>query len=178
MTAADDAYVTKHFVRLDDLCAARAETPDEIRRRMLAGQLPLPSYIRSDQSEMVPRDYFLLADGAGGVERLPGWFQGHWNDRELAAQEWRSYLDGQYVCLRDVTPQAMQRKDEVSAAIKHALDQPEAGSRAWLTRLHELIDELDELTLDFTGYDHFRFGGPVSRDTLINDVRAQYPRPA
>jgi hypothetical protein len=176
MTPADDAYVTKHFITLDDLCSAHGETPDEVRRRMLAGQLPLPGYIRSDGTEMVPPDYFDLADQAGGIEALPGWFQGHWSDRQHAAEEWRSYLNGHYVCLHDVTPLTMRRKDELTAAIKNALAEPEPDSAGWLSRLHQRVDELDELMLEFADYDRLRVGGPVSRDIFIDDVRAKYPR--
>lgn len=176
MTVADDAYVTKHFVSLDELCSNRQETPAEVRERMLADQLPLPGYIRSDGTQMVPPDYFRLVDEAGGVEALPRWFQEHWPDQQRAAEEWRAYLDGQYVCLHEVTPAAIQRKDEVSDAIRRALAEPEPDSPGWLSHLHELVDELAELTLEFTGYDRLRAGGPVSRDTLVDDVRAKYPR--
>lgn len=53
--------------------------------------------MRSDGTEMVPPDYFDLADQAGGTEALPGWFQGHWSDHQQAAEEWRAYLNGLYV---------------------------------------------------------------------------------
>jgi hypothetical protein len=59
-----------------------------------------------------------------------------------------TYLSGQYVCLTETTPQL----------------------------LHTLVDELDAQTAEFTAYDRLRFGGPVSRDTLINDVRMACPR--
>lgn len=178
MTPADDVYVNKHFSTLDDLCSARGESPDEVRRRMVDGQLPLPGYIRSDGAEMVPHDYFDLVDQAGGIEGLPDWFQGHWSDPQRAVEEWRAYLNGHYVCLRETTPLTMQRKDELVAAIGHALAEPEPDSASWLSLLHQLVDELDELTLEFASYDRLRVGGPVSRDTFIDDVRAKYPKPA
>jgi Family of unknown function (DUF6058) len=176
MTPADDAYVSAHFVTLDELCANRAETSAAVRVSMLEGRLPLPSYLRSDGAEMVPSDYFSLADKAGGMAELPGWFMNHWADREHAVAEWRAYLDGQYVCLRAVSPWAMQRKDQLTAEISDALACPEGHSREWLDRLHRLVDQLDSLIMDFTSYDRLRFGGPVSRDALIDAVRAAYPR--
>src|SRR5262245_55729838 len=115
MTPADDAYVDRHFVTLDGLCVGRDETPDEIRAHMLAGRLPLPSYLRSDGTEMVPSDLLDLADRAGGLDRLPSWFQATWDDRDLAAAEWRSYLSGRYVCLRSVRPDTIIRKDELTS---------------------------------------------------------------
>ena len=96
MTGVDDAYVDQHFVTLDELCVGRTETPDQIRAHMLSGRLPLPSYLRSDGTEMVPPDLLELADRAGGVSRLPEWFKSRWVDRSKAADEWRSYLSGRY----------------------------------------------------------------------------------
>jgi hypothetical protein len=144
---------------------------------MLDRALPLPSYIRSDHAEMVPPDYFRLADEAGGIEKLPYWFRGHWADSRQAEEEWNSYLDGLYVCLREITPQSIQCKDEVSDRIKRELASPDPSSATWLRELHALVDELDALTTQFTDYDRLRFCGPVSRDVLINDVRAKYPPP-
>jgi hypothetical protein len=175
MSPVDDAYVNEHFVTLDRLCAGRAETPDDIRAHMLAGRLPLPSYLRSDGAEMVPADLLELADRAGGVDRLEGWFQAQWPDRRKAAAEWRSYLSGQYVCLRSVRPDTIVRKDRLTSAIGEALTDPRPDSADWLARLHGLVDELEAVELPFTDYDRLRFGGPTSRDTLIDGVRARFP---
>lgn len=174
MTPADDAYVDRYCQTVDVACANRLESPDEVRSHMLAGRLPIPSYLRSDGLEMLPSDYFRLADEAGGVDDLESWFLRHWSDQEHAVAEWHFYLNGQYVCLRSTTPLLMQRKDELTADIEAALARPEPGSAAWLDRLRFLVNELDELTVEFTAYDRLRFGGPVSRDTLINDVRTAY----
>jgi hypothetical protein len=177
MSPADDAYVTAHFVSLEELCLARGLAPDEVRARILASELPLPGYVRSDGAQMVPRDYFHLASQAGGTERLREWFLGHWTDQQHAAEEWQSYVDGQYVCLFEVTPSNMQRKDWLSAQIRGLLDKPDDSSATWLSRLHALASELDGLTMPFTAYDRLRFGGRVSRDVLIDEVRQRYPQP-
>ncbi|HEV2780161.1 MAG TPA: DUF6058 family natural product biosynthesis protein [Actinophytocola sp.] len=175
MTPADDAYVERHFVTLDELCVGRDQTPDQIRAHMLAGRLPLPGYLRSDGAEMVPADLLELADRAGGIERLPAWFHSQWADRAKAAAEWRSYLSGQYVCLRSVRPDTIIRKDRLTSAITEALADPKPESMLWRARLHILVDELESVELPFTGYDRLRFGGPTSRDTLIDSVRDRYP---
>ena len=176
MTAADDAYVSRQFVVLEELCAATGRDPDGVRRLMLDRRLPLPGYLRSDGAEMVPADLFALAEQAGGAERLAVWFIGHWADRAQGAAEWDGYLSGRYVCLRSVTPDTIRRKDELVAAIRSAPEAPDAGSVAWSARLHLLVDELDALEPAFTGYDRLRFGGPTSRDTCVDAVRARYPR--
>ncbi|MEQ8147030.1 DUF6058 family natural product biosynthesis protein [Streptomyces sp. OP7] len=173
MTDADDAYVGAQFVVLEELCAVQGRDPDEVRRLMLDGRLPLPGYLRSDGAEMVPADLFALADEAGGVDLLEAWFTAHWADPVTGKAEWHAYLSGQYVCLHSVTPATIRRKDQLTAAICAAVDDPDADA----VRLHALVDELDALEPAFTAYDRLRFGGPTSRDTCIDAVRARFPRP-
>ncbi|WP_371502487.1 DUF6058 family natural product biosynthesis protein [Kitasatospora sp. NBC_00374] len=176
MTAADDAYVSRQFVVLEELCAAHGRPADEVRRLMLGRLLPMPGYLRSDGAEMVPSDLFALAEEAGGTDRLEAWFTAHWDDRAAGKDEWDAYLSGQYVCLHAVTPAAIRRKGSLTAAIAAAPDEPDAGSVAWSSRLHALVDELDALEPQFADYDRLRFGGPTSRDLCIDAVRARFPR--
>ncbi|WPW21102.1 DUF6058 family natural product biosynthesis protein [Streptomyces sp. HNS054] len=173
MTDADDAYVSAQFVVLEELCAVRGRDADAVRRLMLDGRLPLPGYLRSDGAEMVPADLFALADEAGGVDLLEAWFTAHWADPVAGKAEWDAYLSGQYVCLHSVTPATIRRKDQLTAAIGAAIDDPDAPA----ARLHALVDELDALEPAFTAYDRLRFGGPTSRDTCIDAIRARFPRP-
>ncbi|MEW1681228.1 DUF6058 family natural product biosynthesis protein [Streptomyces sp. NPDC093594] len=173
MTDADDAYVSAQCVVLEELCAVQGRDPDAVRRLMLDGRLPLPGYLRSDGAEMVPADLFALADEAGGVDLLEAWFTAHWADPVTGKAEWHAYLGGQYVCLHSVTPATIRRKDQLTSAIGAAIDDPYADA----VRLHALVDELDALEPAFTAYDRLRFGGPTSRDTCIDAVRARIPRP-
>ncbi|WP_030343029.1 DUF6058 family natural product biosynthesis protein [Streptomyces sp. NRRL S-1022] len=177
MTDADDVYVSAQFAVLEELCAVHGRDADAVRRLMLEQRLPLPGYLRSDGAEMVPADLFALADEAGGVELLEAWFTAHWADPVAGKAEWNAYLSGQYVCLHSVTPAAIQRKDHLTTAIGAAANEPDARSARWLDRLHALVDELDTLEPAFTAYDRLRFGGPTSRDTCIDAVRARFPRP-
>jgi hypothetical protein len=176
MTAEDDAYVSSWYVRLEELAASSDLDPDELRRLMLANRLPLPSYIRSDGAQMVARDLLVLLEEAGGAEQLPEWFASQWDSPAQAVTEWDDYLSGKYVCLRSVTPQNMRRKNELVAEISSQLATPAPASAEWCERLHSLVDELAELEPPFAPYDRLRFGGPVSRDTLIDDVRRRFPR--
>ncbi|MFH8838141.1 DUF6058 family natural product biosynthesis protein [Streptomyces sp. NPDC017868] len=176
MTAADDAYVSAQFVPLEVLCAVLGRDPDEVRRLMLAGLLPLPGYLRSDGAEMVPRDLFALADAAGGAEHLRAWFTGHWEDPARGEEEWEAYLSGRYVCLHEVTPANIRRKEELTAEITACLAGAAADpSPKWRTALHARVDALDALEPAFTAYDRLRFGGPVSRDTCVAAPRARFP---
>ncbi|MCX2181363.1 hypothetical protein KV205_12595 [Streptomyces sp. SKN60] len=178
MTAEDDAYVDRQFVPLDRLCAALGREANEARRLMLDGLLPLPGYLRSDGTQMVPRDLFALAAEAGGPERLRDWFTEHWADPAEGEDEWAAYLSGQYVCLHRVAPDTIRRKGELTAAIASAVAAPRPDVPLWAAALHALVDELDALEPDFAPYDRLRFGGPTSRDTWVDAVRARFPRVA
>ncbi len=176
MTLDDDAYVTEWYTPLAELAGRAGVTADELRRLMLANRLPLPSYIRSDGTQMVGHDLLDLVERADGVERLPTWFASQFPDPRTAVAEWDAYLAGHYVCLRSVTPENIKRKDQLVAEIEQALADPQPESASWLTSLHRLIDELDELEPPFAPYDRLRFGGRVSRDRLIDELRVRFPR--
>ena len=175
MTAEDDAYASEWYVELEALAETAGIPASELRRLMLANRLPLPSYIRSDGAQMVARDLLELPRRAGGYEQLPEWFGQQFRSGRDAIREWDGYLRGQYVCLRDVLPETIQRKDKLVKAITAALAKPEPKNDDWLESLHRLVDELDELEPPFTAYDRLRFRGPISRDTCINAVRARFP---
>jgi hypothetical protein len=175
MTVDDDLYVSDWFAAVEELAEAASLDVDEIRRLQMANRLPLPSYIRSDGTQMVARDLLELAKEAGGFDKLPAWFARQWDSPVDAVREWTDYLNGLYVCLRNWRPENMRRKDELAALISSALERPEPDNGEWLERLHRLIDELDALEPPFAPYDRLRFGGPVSRDRLINEPRRNHP---
>ena len=175
MTPDDDAYVSEWYVQVEAMAERSGVAADEIRRLMLANRLPLPSYIRSDGAQMVAHDLLALLHEVDGAADLPRWFAAQWDAPAEAVEEWESYLSGQYVCLRDVTPENMRRKNELVKAISAALETADRDSAEWRQELHALVDELDALEPPFAPYDRLRFGGPVSRDRLISDVRQQYP---
>jgi hypothetical protein len=176
MTTQDDTYASEWYVELEALAETVGVAASEIRRLMLANRLPLPSYIRNDGKQMVARDLLELPRRAGGYEQLPEWFGQQFESGRDAVREWDGYLRGHYVCLRDVLPETIQRKDNLVKEITAALETPEPDNEDWLESLHRLVDELDELEPPFTAYDRLRFGGPISRDTCINTVRARFPR--
>jgi hypothetical protein len=180
----DVAYVTRDFLTLERACAGRPETPDQLRRLMAEGRLPRPTYLLPDGTEMVPPDYFELADAAGGVDALPGWFA-----RQLGAalaergmdaspahieEEWSAYLAGEYgVCLRRVSPDSIAEKARLVRLVEELLARP--GGPTWGEALRDAVDRLDAMVREFAAWGRIRFGGPVSRDRLIAAARARHP---
>ena len=119
MTEDDDAYVRGHFV----------EATPEAMALMLEDRLPLPSYLLSDGTPMVPASHGALAEVAGGVDALHDWFVAFWPDDPATAEaEWGHYLSGQYVCLTEVSPTRIRTKTarvaEAAAAIERLRRDP------------------------------------------------------
>ena len=69
-TAADLAYLRADYLTLEQVCAERPESPEEIRALIAKGRLPKPSYVLDDGTEMFPADYFRFVDEAGGPDAL------------------------------------------------------------------------------------------------------------
>jgi hypothetical protein len=184
LSAADVEYIRAGFVELDELCSRHGRDSAAVRADIDAGLLPRPSYVLDDGSEMVPPDYFELADEAGGVDRLRQAFLRRYalaaaaEPEPLAApeEEWEAYLSGEYgVCLREVTPENIVRKSALVGRIEAMLADPDPGHPDWAERLREDVEELDALERDFAAFDRIRFGGPSSRDRLITGARNRYP---
>lgn len=176
MSEADDAYVRKHFV---------PATPDAMPD-MVAGRLPLPSYVLSDGTPMVPEAHGELAELAGGVDSLHDWFVAFWPDDPVAGEgEWRRYVSGQQVCLREVTPVGMRRRNERVAEAAAAVELLRLDPHDPIGRgmLGEAVDGviavagLDSLLVPMTAYDRLRFGGPTVRDTWVDGPRSEFLTP-
>ena len=191
LTPADVEYIRAGFIPLDELCRDRGYEPAQVHSHIDAGRLPRPSYVLDDGTEMVPHDYFDLAEEAGGTERLREEFMRRYSiaaSREQVAleppeAEWEAYLSGEYgVCLRAVTPETIVRKSALVAELDTLLSEPRPEDTGWAARLQSRVGELDELEREFApSYDRIRFGGPSSRDRLITAARERYPdlfRPA
>ena len=153
---------------------------------MLAGRLPLPSYVLSDGTPMVPAAHGELAEVAGGVDRLRRWFVAFWPDDPATAEaEWGHYLSGQYVCLKEVSPIRIRMKTErvaeASEAIEILRDDPhDPIGRGLLGQAVDgvlAVPGLDSLLLPMTAYDRLRFGGPTSRERWVDAPRAEYLTP-
>ena len=181
-TDADLAYLRSTFATLDEICAGRTETPEEIRALIADGRLPKPSYVLDDRTELYPADYFRFVDEAGGPVALRELFA----ERLTAAGagedlglHWGAYMDGIYgVCLWDVTPEAIARKAKLVSSISELLMLARPAEDDWRERLRDEVEELDALERQFTpdyDRDERRFGRKPTRDLLIDAARERYP---
>lgn len=178
MTADDDAYVREHFVPVGS---------HEVLQQMLDGALPLPSYVLSDGTPMVPPAHGDLATVAGGTGRLHDWFVAFWPDDPGAGEDaWRDYLAGRWVSLREVTPIRMRQQAARVAEAADAVERLRRDPHDPVGRgmLGEAVDGvmgvigLDALLLPMTGYDRRRFAGPTVREQWVDAPRAAFLTPA
>lgn len=163
-TERDLTYVRANYIPLEQAVEEAIER----------GVLPRPSYVLPDGTAMVPADYLALVDVRPAFEQ-----------RYLAAggteleEDWEGYLSGLFgVCLRDVTPETMVRKEQLVTSLTALLENPEPEDDRWRERLRAEVDELDELEREFApDYDRNleRFGKPPTRDLLIVAARERYP---
>jgi hypothetical protein len=181
-TDADLDYLRTNYFTLEQICAGRPESPEQIRTLIAAERLPKPSYGLDDGTELYPADYFRFVDEAGGAnvlrarfaERLEAAGAGH--DLHL---HWRSYMDGIYgVCLRDVMPETIARKARLVSSISELLMLARPADPEWQQRLRTEVEELDALERQFApdyDRDEARFGRKPTRDLLIDAARERYP---
>ncbi len=177
MSGADDDYVRANF---------RAVSSDGELREMLAERLPLPSYLLSDQTPMVSCAQQDLIARAGGIEKLHDWFVSFWpDDPALGEQEWRTYLTGRQVWLREVTPERIRQLSERVAQARDAIARLRRNPHDPIGRgmLGEAIDGaiavigLDDLLLPETNYDRTRLGVAPVRKTWVERPREEFLTP-
>lgn len=165
---ADLAYIRSEFVPLFVLCASSGRDIEEVRAAIAERRLPAPPY---NDLEYVPANYFDLPD-ANEFRRT---FAGDDVEEVLEA-----YLDGTYfICVRDATVENIARKNRLVDDIRALLGNPRRDDSSWRTKLHELVDELDKIERPFSpDFDRVHFGGPPTRDELVDGARQRFPRDA
>jgi hypothetical protein len=183
-TEADLAYFSANYLTLEKLCEERPDSPDEIGALIGERRLPRPSYVLPDGTGMFPADYFRLVDEAGGVDRLRDHFAErhraiglNWHGNDLDT-DWQMYLDGTWgICLRDVTPETIVRKNVLVSSLCELLVLARPGEADWRQALQEQVDELDALEREFSpDYDRSdQMDRPPTRDLIINAARRRYP---
>jgi Family of unknown function (DUF6058) len=181
LTEADLAYISANYSTLEDLCNGRSESSGDVRNLIDGRRLPGPSYVLPDGTGMFPADYFRLIDEAGG----PGGLHEHFAARHRAAngrdldRDWAMYLDGIWgICLRDVVPETIVRKNTLVSSLCELLVLARPGEADWRQALREQVDELDELERQFSpDFDRSdQMDRPPTRDLIINAARERYPQ--
>ena len=185
LTGADITYLRDNYVTLVELCADRVDTPEQVERLIADGVMPQPSYVLEDGTGYFPRDYFRLADEAGGPAELRESFAERHRAAALAGQErnqldedWELYLGGVWgICLRDVTPETIVRKSALVSSICELLMLARPTSQEWREALRAEVDELDALEREFSpDYDRGDQQERLpTRDLLITLARERYP---
>jgi hypothetical protein len=165
-TDADVQYILEQFVPLEDLCHVRGADIHEVRRRIVAGEMPLPPY---RGFELVPDDYFDLPDAREFMRSYHG---------AVLADDLNAYLAGTYfVCLVHATLDSIVRKEALVTELRRLLADPRPDDEVWVRAMREQVDELDGLERPFSpDYDRTRFGRPPTRDELIDEPRRRWPR--
>jgi hypothetical protein len=183
LTADDVDYVRTNFFRLEELCAGRSETLEDVRTLITEGAMPNASYTLDDGSEWFPADFFLLLDQAGSTAKVREVFARRIRDAggtdEDVESTWASYLTGGYGwCLREVTPENMMRKAHVIETIEALLASPQSDAPAWRAQLRRAVWSLDAIERPFSpDYDRSgHLGAPPSRDRYVETPRQLYPQ--
>lgn len=171
MTEVDDTYVRTGFV----------PATDEQLALMAAGRVPLPSYLLSDGTPMVPRDHLEPLGWAGGAERLHDWFVGYWpaDEQDEAERAWAAYLSGRYVCLQHVTPVGIRDTSRWTGRLEEASARLARSPRDHVARgmLGEAVARLERLLRPQTSYDALRLG-EASTWQRVQQAREEHLTPA
>jgi Family of unknown function (DUF6058) len=179
-TDADLAYFSANYLTLEELCADRAESPEDVRRLIAERRLPAPSYVLPDGTGMFPADYFRFVDEAGGPDGL----REHFAARHRAAngkdldQDWAFYLAGIWgICLCDVVPETIVRKNTLVTSLCELLVLARTREPDWQRALRDQVEELDGLEREFSpDYDRSdQMDRLPTRDLIINAARKRYP---
>ncbi|MBA3330620.1 MAG: hypothetical protein H0T39_07055 [Actinobacteria bacterium] len=168
---ADISYVQASFEPMDDA----------VRPLVERGLLPRATYVLPDGTPRVPADHAeLLHDTGGNAEAVAGHFRERYaaagGDPARADEEYEAWLSGEYgACLHMTSPEAIVTKSALMDAITALVARPDPAHRGWCATLRAAVGALDALERPFAAYDRERFGGPSSRDRLIDATRKRFP---
>lgn len=183
----DEEYIRSSFVPLDEIAASRPGGAAEVRALIAARRLPQPAYRLDDGTDMVPADFFALADDAGDLAALPELFKARYeraathlglalDDGDLDDQ-WAEYLSGVYgVCLHQATPENIAAKARCITTIDRLLARPCPESPSWCEELRAAVERLGAIERPGAILDPPRWGGPMSPQWYDAFVRVNYPQ--
>jgi hypothetical protein len=105
----DIDYIRSNYSTVEQVCAGRPETPEQLRALMSVGILPAPAYVLADGTEMLPAGYRLLVDRL--YARFERRFLSAGGAHAALEDAWRGYLSGgAALCLRHVVREPPLRR--------------------------------------------------------------------
>jgi DNA-binding transcriptional MerR regulator len=199
----DQRYIRSVFVTLEVIAFRCGVSPSEIRDWQQRSLFPAPTYVTADGVEWYsprysfvvrrarsrridfrtlfleefraalaqlredePESYRKIIQGATGEQRT---------DHGTACRYWEEFLSGKYgACLRVPWVACIIRKEYLINRIDSLLRRPKPANHEWARQLRRVVDSLDRLELPFAEWDRIRFGGKVTRDIYIADVRKRF----
>lgn len=178
-TPDDKRYIRSEFIELSELCSAMGADIEALRHEIAIGIRPQPAYVLDDGAEFVARDYLSLETDKTRFEaRL------HARAVELGvpmhevARIWAEYLGGGFgICLIHVSPESIVEKEFHISRIAELTEGNIPLGEHDRNALRRHVDALDALERPFCAYDRAIFGGSVSRDRFITEIRKRYDLP-
>ena len=194
----DLMYITKNLLTMDEIIERSKVSSSKITEWMERGEFPEPTYVtsngkrwypryiviliqRSNENGTSPKDEFIndakkVIDKSKLVYRFGRVEETNDSDDELEKM-WTDFRSGLYgACLRVPDPKNILSKGELISKIQKMLEKPDLSNASWCGSLEKCVNELDKVEAEFTSYDRVRFGGQVSRDIFVTDVKKKYPQ--
>lgn len=194
----DLMYITKNLLTTDEIIEKSKVSPSRISEWLELGAFPEPTYVTSDGKKWYPKytvilvqrsikngtspkDEFIndakkVINKSGHVYRFGKVEETNESDDELEKM-WTDFRSGLYgACLRVPDPKNILSKGDLINKIKGLLEKPDLSDVSWCDSLKKYVNELDNVEAEFTNYDRARFGGQVSRDMFVTEVKTKYPQ--
>lgn len=192
----DIGHISNHFLDRNTLIEKSGVSNTVIEKWINHGEFPDPTYKTPDGKEWFPpylvilirrsienssnpKDEFLkdavkVLSKPGYVYRF-GKVESTGMNPEDAEKMWMDFRSGLYgACLRKPDPDSILQKGDLIRQIEELLSRPEPGNTDWCSALRKSVENLDTIEAQFTDYDRSRFGGSVSRDIFITNVKNKY----
>jgi hypothetical protein len=192
----DIEHIRSTFVDRKTLIEKNGTTDEKIAEWHTNGDFPEPTYSTDDGKEWYPpylvilirrslnngsspREEFLK--DAKKVLNKPSYVYRFGNvevtglHEDDAQKMWMDFKSGLYgACLRKPEPESILEKGALIKTIKELISNPDPAGTEWRSALRETVNRLDNIEAQFTDYDRIRFGGTVSRDIFITNVKKQF----
>ncbi|MHB1440379.1 MAG: DUF6058 family natural product biosynthesis protein [Cuniculiplasma sp.] len=192
----DIEHIRSTFVDRKTLVEKTGTTDEKLQKWYDNGDFPEPTYSTDDGKEWYP-PYLVILIGKGlnnesspreeflkdaeKVLNKPAYVYRFGNVEVTGSHEddaqkmWKDFKSGLYgACLKKPEPESILEKGELIKTIKELISNSDPTSTEWRSTLREKVNSLDTIEAQFTDYDRIRFGGTVSRDIFITNVKKQF----